>query len=55
MLIKEQYLLYGPGDVFADVGGYLGLLLGQSIFTIFESVVDLCVASHLDNSSHPVA
>ena len=54
LVTKEQYLFYGSGDVFADVGGYLGLLLGQSVFTIFESLVDMCVTSRMHNRSHPM-
>ena len=31
-------MIYDWNDLVADVGGYLGLLLGQSAFGIFEIV-----------------
>ena len=31
-----QYIVYDVNSLIADVGGYLGLLLGQSIYGIFE-------------------
>ena len=31
-----QYIIYDINDFIADVGGYLGLLLGQSIYGIYE-------------------
>ena len=35
---QTEVLLYGLPDVVADVGGYLGLLLGASVLTIYELV-----------------
>ena len=38
-LINEyplQYYIYDQNSFIADVGGYLGLLLGQSIYGIYE-------------------
>ena len=40
---KEQYLLYGLDSFIADIGGYLGLLLGWSLFSLYNEVVDLVV------------
>ncbi len=39
--VREDYLLYDFGSFVADVGGYLGLLLGHSMYSIFSSVVGL--------------
>ena len=35
---QEQVLLYGGSDFIADVGGYLGLLLGVSCFSIYKYI-----------------
>ena len=32
----EQYELYGFSSFVADVGGFLGLLLGASLLSMFE-------------------
>ncbi len=32
--VKEQYLVYDQNSFIADVGGYLGLLLGHSLYSI---------------------
>ncbi len=32
--IKEQYVIYDANSFVADVGGYLGLLLGHSLLGI---------------------
>ena len=32
----EEYLLYDLNSFVADVGGYLGLLLGQSLYGIYQ-------------------
>ena len=42
--VKEEYAVYNFDSFIADVGGYMGLLLGQSIFSI--------VCSFWDISSH---
>ena len=34
----EEYLLYDLNSFVADVGGYLGLLLGQSLYGIYQLV-----------------
>ena len=36
LYLLHQYLIYDLNDFFADVGGYLGLLLGSSFFGIYE-------------------
>ena len=33
-----QYMIYDFDGFIADVGGYLGLLLGQSVYGVFEIV-----------------
>ena len=36
-----QYIIYDWNSLLADMGGYLGLLLGQSIFGIYQLVKTL--------------
>ncbi len=36
--VKEEYFVYDENSLIADIGGYLGLLLGQSMFGMFDSV-----------------
>ena len=33
--VQEEYIVYDVDDFIADVGGYLGLLLGHSILSIY--------------------
>ena len=33
---KEEYLVYGATNLIADVGGYLGLLMGHSILSLYD-------------------
>ena len=40
---KEQYLLYDVDSFIADIGGYLGLLLGWSVFSVYNEVADMMV------------
>ena len=37
----EQYLLYDSNSFIADVGGFMGLLLGFSVFSIYNEIVDI--------------
>ena len=37
----EEIYLYTGSDLLADIGGYLGLLLGVSAFTLYTAVEDL--------------
>ena len=37
--MKEQYFIYDENALIADIGGYLGLLLGHSILSIFQTLV----------------
>ena len=34
-----QYYVYDADSFIADVGGYLGLLLGQSVYGIYEIIM----------------
>ena len=36
--VREQYVVYDFNSFVADVGGFLGLLLGHSAFSLFKSV-----------------
>lgn len=38
-VIETEVLAYGPISWAADVGGYLGLLLGASVVSIYDEVV----------------
>ncbi len=38
--VREEYLIYSSASFFADVGGYLGLLLGQSLYSVLCELVD---------------
>ena len=33
---KEQYIIYDSNTMIADIGGYMGLLLGYSLLSIYE-------------------
>ena len=46
---QEEYYSYGTGNFLGDVGGYLGLLLGWSVLTIFQELpkMTMCLASAL--------
>ena len=35
---EEQYYVYDFDSFFADVGGYMGLLLGSSVLSIYDVV-----------------
>ena len=40
-LVKEQFYIYDTANLIADLGGYLGLLLGYSLLGFFEPLMDL--------------
>ena len=33
---REQYIIYDFNSMLADIGGYMGLLLGSSLLTVYE-------------------
>ena len=35
-IVRHEYLTYDMNSLIADVGGYLGLLLGYSLLSIYE-------------------
>ena len=35
---EEQYMIYDLGNFIADVGGYMGLLLGCSLMSLYSEV-----------------
>jgi hypothetical protein len=39
--VQEEYKIYPLESFVADVGGYLGLLLGASILSLIESSTDI--------------
>ena len=40
---KEEYLLYDSHSFIAEIGGFLGLLLGWTLYSIYDQMVDLMV------------
>ena len=40
---KEEYLLYDTNSFIADIGGFMGLCLGLSLFSLYNEVVDLFI------------
>ena len=49
-LVKEQFFVYDTANLLADLGGYLGLLLGYSLLGFFDPLMDLIeyVRGHLN-------
>ena len=48
--VNEQYYTYGVNSFVSDFGGYLGLLLGHSILSVFDFGRDI-VASRLEKGN----
>lgn len=38
--VKKQYVIYDLSSLISDIGGYLGLLLGQSLLTSYDMVLN---------------
>ena len=38
---REQYIIYDTSSFIADVGGYMGLMLGVSIMSIYNNAETL--------------
>ena len=38
--VKGQYLIYDMNAFIADIGGFLGLLLGHSVYSVFGEILD---------------
>ena len=38
--LNEEYLVYNFNNMVADIGGYLGLLLGHSMFSVYSMSAD---------------
>ena len=38
---EEQYVIYDGNSFLADIGGFLGLVLGSSMLNIYDEVVGL--------------
>ena len=38
---EEQYIIYDSNSFFADIGGFMGLILGSSILNIYDEMVEL--------------
>ena len=41
--MRQESLVYGYQDLFADFGGYLGLLIGASILSIYDNILELAI------------
>ncbi len=42
--IRREYVRYDTDSFIADVGGYLGLLLGHSLLSLFADTWQYCAA-----------
>lgn len=51
---QEQVYTYGRSSFLADLGGYLGLLLGFSCFTLYEITRGACSKFAKTGKAHPV-
>ncbi len=40
--VMEQYLVYDYDSLMPDIGGYMGLILGYSLFTFAELFTECC-------------
>ena len=49
--VEEQYILYEMDSFIADVGGYMGLLLGISLLSIYRAAED-CAKRTFRNVFH---
>ena len=38
--VREEYIIYDQGSFVGDIGGYLGLLLGHSIYSVFCEILE---------------
>ena len=38
---EEDYVIYDVNSFIADVGGYMGLLLGSSLLSVYMSIEDV--------------
>ena len=38
---EEQYVIYDSNSLFAEIGGFMGLVLGSSMLNIYDGVVEL--------------
>ena len=43
----EEYIVYDTGSFIADVGGYLGLLLGYSLLSIYQDITKWIMSSKI--------
>jgi hypothetical protein len=41
MVSEEEHYVYDGNNLVADVGGYLGLLLGASVMSLYDALVHL--------------
>ena len=45
LIVRKEYFTYDINSLIADIGGYLGLLLGYSILSIYEWIIrNICKA-----------
>ena len=49
MEIIQQVRLYSLTNFIADFGGYLGLLLGASVLSMFDVILNFCQSLRLIN------
>ena len=42
IIISTKYIIYGWDSLVADIGGFLGLLLGHSAYSVIGTLTELC-------------
>ena len=52
-LVAFQYLIYDFNALVADVGGYLGLLLGHSVYGIYVVITNTISKAKMKQTVHP--
>ena len=45
--LREEYVVYDSDSFMADIGGFFGLLLGQSMLGIYYMSVEWVTSSHI--------
>ena len=43
MTTIEETFVYSYGGLLADFGGYMGLLLGASLISLYDLIINTCI------------
>jgi len=41
LTVQTEYLIYTKGDFLADLGGLMGMLVGVSLLSIYDKIVEM--------------